>query len=97
MPSTNKAFNARFPRETHWKIADLAKRWECSLTQAVATAVDMAHLGEIPTAQPVEAMPVAEQPVLTEWIDRGERWDEITGEMVHVEQHYRTGRYRPVG
>ncbi len=44
--AAKRAFNARFSDEVHLMIEDLAAQWDCSLTQAVAKAVRMAHAGE---------------------------------------------------
>jgi hypothetical protein len=47
-------------------------------------------------ATPVAVDPVRSEPVSdsTDWIDIGEHWNEITGEMVAMERHYKTGQTR---
>ena len=46
---------------------------------------------------PIEAgQSKQDTPKHAEWIDIGEHWNEITGEMVHMEQHYKTRVQRPI-
>lgn len=41
-----------------------------------------------------DSPPTVSEEKPNEWIDRGERFDEVSGEMLHVEQHYKTGKFR---
>ena len=42
---------------------------------------------------PAEIVP-DDVPAFNEWLDIGEHWNEIRGEMVHLEQHYKTKQTR---
>jgi hypothetical protein len=69
---------------------------EMSQKEKIEALKDLANLATsgIP-ANEIYAEPVSELPIADPmWVDAGEHWNEIQGEMVAMERHIKTGKFR---